>query len=408
MNARRQLLSWLLAALAGLLFLIGILIWEHRRVQERSDNFLVGNPRAGAQTFQEKGCVGCHAICGAGTQVAPDLGIQRTPGSSMNQLATQMWNHAPLMWAKMEERKTRYPVFTGEEMANLFAYLYSSCYAEESGDPARGERLFSQKSCIRCHSTDGTGGKEGPALRNLGPVDTPIFWAQRMWNHASAMERHMRQFNISWPRFDGDEMDDLLAYVRKERAGPRREFDLLPADPARGWALFQKKGCMACHAVRGQGGTMGPDLGAGRPLPPTLTQLAGQMWNHSPEMWAAMKAKGVERPTFEGREMADVFAFLYSLRYFELGGSPLVGKELFNARNCGRCHGADGRGGEFGPAVRQRGKLLTPVSLAQALWSHGPQMYRKSKQLGLPWPTLKGSDLDHLLAFLNSTPEDGH
>ena len=50
-------------------------------------------------------------------------------------------------------------------------------------------------------------------------------------------------------------------------------------------------------------------------MPRTLTQMAGRMWNHSPQMWAAMKAKGIERPTFEGKEMADLIAFLYSVHY---------------------------------------------------------------------------------------------
>ena len=406
MTARRQLLVWVVAALAALLFLVGVLIWQHRAVEEQWNTFLVGNPRTGARTFQDKGCSTCHAVCGAGTKLAPDLGLQRSSGSSMNQLVTQMWNHAPLMWPRIEERRMAYPQFTAEEMANLFAYLFTTCYVDEPGDSARGSLLFSRKGCIRCHSIAGEGGKVGPDLKSLGPVDTPIFWARAMWNHAPAMETHMRQFGMVWPRFDGEEMNDLLAYIREEHGGPRREFELLPADPRRGWTLFRSKGCISCHAARGQGGTSGPDLGAGRPLPPTVTQVAGKMWNHSPEMWAAMKAKGIERPTFQGREMADLIAFLYSLRNFELGGSPLVGKDLFNERKCARCHGAEARGGEFGPGLRKRGKFFSPVSLAEALWSHGPAMYRKSQQLGLGWPALQQSDLDHLLAFLNSPPEE--
>ncbi len=408
MTARRQLLIWVGAAVAALLFLVVVLIWQYRAVERQWNTFLVGNPRLGAQTFQQKGCSNCHAVCGAGTTLAPDLGLQRTSPASMNQLTTQMWNHAPRMWARLEGRRVVYPRFTAEEMANLFAYLFTTCYVDESGDSARGNILFSSKGCIRCHSAGARGGKVGPAVDNFAPVETPILWAQAMWNHAPAMERHMHQFGIRWPRFEGKEMNDLLAFIREERGGPRREFELLPADPHRGWNLFRSKGCISCHSVHGQGGTTGPDLGAGHALPPTVTQVAGQMWNHSPEMWAAMKGKGIERPTFQGREMADIIAFLYSLHYFELGGSPLVGRDLFTARKCGRCHGADGLGGEFGPGLRKRGRLFTPVTLAQALWSHGPTMYRKSQQIGVGWPTLEESDLDHLLAFLNTPPEETH
>ncbi|MBI1737880.1 MAG: c-type cytochrome [Acidobacteria bacterium] len=405
MTARRQFLAWALAALAALLLLIAVLFWGHRDVEERWNTFLVGDPKAGAEAFRQKGCSDCHAVCGMGTKLAPDLAMKSSAGSNMNLLVTRLWNHVPIMWQQFEKKGKEFPRITAEETADLFAYLYSACYARESGNSARGKVLFSRKGCIRCHRIEDEGGKVGPDLKSIGPVDTPIFWVQEMWNHAPAMEADMREFKLAWPRFDGEEMNDLLAYIREERAGPQRESDLLPADPDRGWTLFQKKGCIACHAVRGQGGSAGPDLGTGRPLPPTLTQVAGQMWNHSPEMWARMKKERIDRPVFEGREMADVIAFLYSLRSYELGGSPSVGKALFNERKCSRCHGAEGRGGEVGPNLRRRGRLLTPVNLARALWAHGPEMYRKSTQLGVGWPTMKQGDLEHLLAFLNAPPE---
>lgn len=406
MSARGQPRRWMAAALLVALLLVVLGVWRYRSGEENWSTFLAGDPHQGAETFRKKGCSQCHAVNGAGGTLAPDLGFQRPARSTLNQLVTAMWNHAPRMWERMQAERIAYPSFSTREMADLFAYLYTARYVDEPADPTVGRLLFSQKSCIRCHAIAGEGGTLGPDLRALRPVDTPIFWAQAMWNHAPAMETHMRQMKIAWPHFDNNEMSDLLAYVREERAGPRKEFELLPADPARGWALFQKKNCIACHAIGGEGGTTAPDLGSGRPLPPTLTQVAGRMWNHSPEMWAAMKAKGIERPTFEGQEMADLIAFLYSVRYFELAGSPLVGKELFSQRKCARCHGDDARGGEIGPALRGQRKFLTQVTLAKALWSHGPRMYKRSQELGLGWPTLQETDLGHLLAFLNSPPPE--
>lgn len=406
MTPRQQLGVWILAALAALLLLGAILIWQHRKAEEFWSTFLVGDPHKGFHTFQKKGCSRCHSVNGTGAKVGPDLGFQRPARSTLNQLVTEMWNHAPRMWEQMESEQVPYPRFSAKEMAHLFAYLYTARYMDEPGDAARGWVLFSQKGCVRCHAVGGEGGKLGPDLKQLGPVDTPLFWAQAMWNHAPAMDAHMRQMNMEWPRFDGDEMCNLLAYIRQERAGPRREFDLLPADPKRGWALFRKKACINCHAVGGKGGTTAPDLGPGRSLPPTLTQMAALMWNHSPEMWTEMEAQDIERPTFEGQEMADLIAFFYSVRYFDLPGSPLVGQELFTQGTCSRCHGADGRGGELGPALRGRRILLTPVSLARALWSHGPQMYKRTQELDLEWPALKEGDLGNLLAFLNTPPEE--
>ncbi len=405
MTPRRQLLAWVAAAVAALIFLVTILVWQRRNVAEQWSTFLVGDPHAGFRTFEEKGCSGCHGVFGGGAKVGPDLGLQRSAGAGINQLVTQMWNHAPRMWAKIEETKTGYPTFSTEEMANLFAFLYATCYTDESGNAGRGRFLFTKKGCNRCHSIGGEAGKIGPDLKNLGAVDTPLFWAQEMWNHATSMEAHMRESGMAWPRFEGKEMNDLLAYIREERSGPQREFDLLPADPGHGWSLFKKKGCITCHAIRGRGGTTGPDLARSRVLPSTVTEVAGQMWNHSPEMMAAMKSKGLERPKFAGQEMADLIAFLFSLRSFELAGSPHVGRDLFNERNCSRCHGTEGKGGEHGPGLREAGRIYTPVTLAQALWLHGPRMYKKSQELGFGWPRLQEGDLDHLLAFLNTVPE---
>jgi cytochrome c2 len=404
MNIRRQLLFWVIAAVAAVLLLVGILVRQRENVAERWNTFLVGDPRAGAQTFQQKGCGQCHAVLGVGPKLAPDLALRGAAGANMNDLTTQMWNHAPRMWEQIKRSSVAYPQFTAEDMANLFAYLYVSCYDDESGDVSHGEVLFTQKSCIRCHSIGDTGGHIGPNLRDIGPVVTPIFWSQTMWNHAPSMESHMRDLNITWPRFEGEDMTDLLAFVRQARGGSEMESELLPANPSRGWALFSKKGCIACHSIRGAGGHVGPDLVSDRPLPHNLTQMAGRMWNHSPEMWVAMKAKGIQRPTFAGQEMADLLAFLYSVHYSELGGSPVIGEDLFSERKCSRCHGMDAHGGEIGPNLRKGERLLTPVSLALALWSHGPRMYAKAQELGLGWPTLNEGDLSHLLAFLNSRP----
>jgi len=403
---RRRVWFWLVAALLALALLVAIVQWRHSTTEEFWSTFLVGDPHTGAHIFREKGCSHCHAVNGVGGTRAPDLGFQRPPRSQMTELVTAMWNHAPRMWRQMEAQHVPYPSFSAREMACLFAYLYTARYVYEPGDPTQGSRMFSEKGCIRCHAVDGHGGKLGPELTKLGPVVTPIFWSQAMWNHAPSMETHMRQLGIAWPRFEGEEMNDLLAYIRERRAGPQQEFALLPANSARGWSLFQKKACITCHAIRGEGGTSAPDLGAGRPLPPTLTQVAALMWNHSPEMWLAMRARGIERPTFEGQEMADLIAFLYSVRYFELAGSPIVGQQLFTKRNCARCHGADGQGAEVGPQLRGRGRLITTLSLAEGLWSHGPRMYKRSQELGLGWPTLEEGDLGHLLAFLNSPPEE--
>src|ERR1700687_3545276 len=167
MSSRRQKITLIVAATGALLFLVCILVWQRRGSPERWNTFLVGDPRMGAQTFQQKRCSGCHSVLGAGAKLAPDLGLQGAAGSSMNELVTQMWNHAPRMWKQLKISNVSFPQFTPEEMANLFAYLYVTCYDDESGDRAHGELLFTQKGCIHCHSIGETaGGSVGPNLRD--------------------------------------------------------------------------------------------------------------------------------------------------------------------------------------------------------------------------------------------------
>jgi cytochrome c2 len=406
MTSRQQLGLWVVAALAAFLLLAAILLWRHRSAEAYFSTFLVGDPHGGRHAFQKNGCGHCHPVNGAGTGEASDLGFRRTEKNTLNQLVVEMWNHAPEMWKKMRDERISYPSFSPREMADVFAYLYTARYLDEPGDAARGRRLFSEMGCLECHAVYGDGGRVGPKVEEWPAVLTPIFWAQAMWNHAPLMESSIEDKNMDWPRFRGSEMNDLLSFVRQARGGPQQEFALLPANPREGWRVFKEKACIDCHAVGGEGGDIGPDLTSGDVLASSLAQVAGQMWNHSPEMWKAMKEKGIARPAFEGQEMADLIAFLYSVRYFELAGSPVIGKQVFEDRQCGRCHGADAAGDEYGPRLRGRGKLFTPVTMARSLWSHGPKIYERAQELRMEWPKLKEEDLGHVLAFLNSPVED--
>jgi putative heme-binding domain-containing protein len=56
---------------------------------------------------------------------------------------------------------------------------------------------------------------------------------------------------------DDREIRQVARYVRSlGRAGVTP----LPGDPAKGKALYARGDCSRCHAVRGQGGVLGPDL----------------------------------------------------------------------------------------------------------------------------------------------------
>lgn len=403
MSSRRQFVVWVVAAVGAAALLVGVMIWVDRYLPKRWGVFLVGDPETGADLFfGRKGCARCHSVGGGGGHLAPDLGYKSHPKAGLGELVTSMWNHAPKMWERMREWKITYPPLSDSEMAHLFAFLYTAKYVDEPGDATQGFGLFRTKGCIRCHGVRGNGGEIGPDLSKLEGVDTPIRWTQAMWNHAPAMEASMQKLGLQWPKFEGREMNDLLAYVRGFVSGVRRERELLPASPKRGWKVFQSGSCIVCHSVKGQGGDIGPALGPGQKEPPSIVQFAGLLWNHSPEMLRELTARGIPRPTFQGQEIADLVAFLASLRYFEPAGSPLIGEHVFDERGCSHCHGKQGEGTSQGPAVRGKREGFTSINLATVLWRHGPKMYRRAQELGLPWPTLGETDVGDLVSFINT------
>ena len=382
-----------------------VVLRGHKSLGSRWSNFLIGDPHKGFELFREKGCAHCHAVNGVGGGIGPDLGYHQPATSSVNQLVVAVWNHAPKMWEEIAKEKAPYPELNDEQVAHVFAYLYTARYVDEPGDALRGWQLFRAKKCIVCHSIHQEGGKVGPDLSAVGN-DTPIAWTQAMWNHGPAMEYELRKLRIDWPEFQENQMNDLLAYIRGVCAGPRHEAELLPADPERGWLLFRSKSCIVCHAVRGEGGRIGPELAPRRDRPMTFVQFAGLMWDHSPQMYRQMQAQRIARPTFSGQEMADLIAFLNSLGYFEPSGSPRIGEILFARRGCSSCHGPEGQGTPSGPVLRGRGRNFTTVTFAGALWRHGRKMNKWTRQLNLTWPTLQESDVGDLLIFLNTPPAE--
>jgi cytochrome c2 len=402
----RQLAAWTVAALAGVGLLAAVLILQHHRTGTRFVTFLAGDPQIGARLFEKKGCLQCHSVGGTGGRVGPPLGFDPQQKSSINQLVSAMWNHAPRMWDAMRQEKVTYPWLDNEEVAHLFSYLYTVRYVDEPGDRDRGVILFVSKGCSRCHAVRGQGGTLATDLSKLQGLDTPIVWSEAMWNHAHDMEEGMKKMGLQWPTFEGREMSDLLAYFRDVSGGMRRESRLLPANPTRGWEVFRSKQCIECHSVKGEEKRVGGSLGLGANVPLSIGQFAGAMWNHSPEMWHEMSKSNIKRPQFQGREMADLIAFLHGLRYHEGGGSEPIGYTLFSERGCAACHGVAGDGGPEGPTVRGRGKIVTSIGLAQALWRHGPRMYERTTKLGLPWPELGEADVQDLVIFLNSPPKE--
>ncbi len=396
------LMVWTLLAAVAVLAFTGAFVTQGRRARERWSAFLEGSPQQGSVVFRDKGCIRCHSVNGQGGKVGPDLGRKKPAQSSLPQLVTAMWNHAPRMWERMRADGVSYPTLSYDDVAQLLAYLYMSRHVDDPGDPARGHELFASKGCIRCHALDGVGGRIGPDLAAASDLTGPMEWTKALWNHAPGMRQAAERESIAWPQFQGHELRDLYAFVRQNSS-----HDSVPhGDPARGWQVFQQKSCTGCHSIRAADQLEGPNLGPERPLPETFTELGGAMVSHSPLMEQAMARQGIARPQLTAQEMTDVFAFLYSLRYVDPAGSPHVGASVFMWRGCSRCHGENAEGTARAPGLR--GRTYNSISLAVALWHHGQRMYAQTRSVGVGWPTLVESDVGDLLAFLNSPQEEHH
>lgn len=366
--------------------------------EESSSPF--GDPAAGQRLFAERGCVRCHSIWGNGGGIGPDL-AQVGLGRSLLQLAGMFWNHTPRMIETVQSRGYAWSTFTESDLADVISYVYYVKLFDQPGDPDRGAQSFSEKRCVECHSVSGEGGRIGPALDEYAAYIAPIPLAAGMWNHGRTMRSQQSQMGVPMPRFYGDEISDIQAYVRAHARGSANRVSLLPPpDPDRGRQLFHQKQCTTCHGPAGRGTPHGPDLRrAIQHL--RASEIAGELWNHSAVMSDSLRERGVTFPEFTGAELADVIAYLYYLRFDETAGSVTAGTALFAAKGCARCHALDGAP-SIGPNLAESEAVSTPMGLATAMWNHAPSMYQHTREAGISWPLFQGDEMRDVAAYLRS------
>jgi mono/diheme cytochrome c family protein len=360
-----------------------------RGAGEKEEYLLPGDMKEGWKVFTTKKCNTCHAIWGEGGKEGPDLGTLPQSYISQSQLAALMWNHWPEMWGKMAAKKVPLLKMGKKEMADLFAFLYFIRYMDEPGNPRNGKVLMETKHCGSCHPIVRRGEKGDLSI--WGRYTNPILWAQMMWNHTPQMEKEMRKKGLPRVEFKGNEMVDLIAYIRSLNPGAEKVY-LSPGDLQTGKRLFAQKGCIQCHAAGGR-----LDLSKRKDFPRTLAQLAGMMWNHSATMWKGIEEKGMDRPTLSPREVADLVAYLFSTQYFDEPGNPEEGKKVFAKKQCNLCHSKSAKM----PNLSSLKGQISPIFMAQTMWNHGPEMLEKMRKAKVPWQKIDGKEMVDLMEYLN-------
>jgi mono/diheme cytochrome c family protein len=152
----------------------------------------------GESLFQSKGCIACHTGKLTLTQ-------GRLRAKTLVDIAAAMWNHQPRM------APTPQPLSTSE-MERIASYLWAAAFFEDSGDAIKGKRVFDAKRCSACHGDSSSG---APPL--TGRPFNGARMVSSLWLHGPGMLEQMKTKGIEWPRFEGSQMANLIAFLNSDK-----------------------------------------------------------------------------------------------------------------------------------------------------------------------------------------------
>lgn len=96
----------------------------------------------GMTLFAEKGCVACHAVNGVGGHDATPLDAHSMePMMNPFEFAAKMWRMAPYMIAAQEEAFGEQIHFTGDELADIIAFVHDDAQQHEFMDSMLSTRV---------------------------------------------------------------------------------------------------------------------------------------------------------------------------------------------------------------------------------------------------------------------------
>jgi mono/diheme cytochrome c family protein len=181
-----------------------------------------GDAGRGRAVFEAKACVRCHLPRHSGGATGPALEDVRRPQGIL-ELAGRLWNHAPAMFAAVGTEGLAWPDLSEEQVRDLAAYLQAAPGRDAPPDVGRGHVLLVSKGCLKCHRLRAEGGSGAVDLAALPDrYQSPVAWATRIWGHAPRMAAVAARLGVTYPRFGGDEMAHVFAFLRSATPGAGR------------------------------------------------------------------------------------------------------------------------------------------------------------------------------------------
>lgn len=173
-------------------------------------------------------------------------------------------------------------------------------------------------------------------------------------------------------------------------------------DPEAGRVLFTDKACAECHPPRGSKAA-GPALEELR-RPQGEMELAGRLWNHVPEMFAALVERRSEWPRITVDEMAHLMAYLRADPARDRSPDASKGQLILLRKGCLKCHSLAREGGRVEPDLSApRADYESAAAWAAAMWTHTPAMAAMAVRMGITYPRFSDDEMGHLVGFLKQS-----
>ncbi len=355
----------------------------------------IGNSDAierGKASLTDLGCLGCHTEDGKDTGFGPDL--KRVAEKTTPEWLLAWIEDPKKYWPATNMPDLRVPEGEAQDLVAYLSTLKSNevSVTEPSMDKElieKGMLLTKDTGCTGCHSIADFGlGYNAPAHDGIGQkrVDELVF-ADTKIHHTLAdwlqlKVRSPRSFNTEdmptlMPNFglSEEEAEDMLTFLLsiRDRENIPAEFVKVLETPGTaktmGEILIQENNCTGCHKIKGEGGTVGPDLSfqGQRINPKWMTDFLMAPTKIRPE--------GIEptrMPTFnfteeEASTLSAYFADQSKVSYpyykpakkeFAAADREKAWKIYFQTFSCQACHAWNGEGGIVGPDQSDLAKRL--------------------------------------------------